>query len=256
MKHIARKRFGQNFLKDTTVIDAIINAVNPNVDDIMVEIGPGLGAMTKRLVPLLNQLHAIELDRDLAARLKSAYPLEKLHIYEGDALEFDFNAIAPGSKLRIIGNLPYNISTPLLFHLMSFISRVKDQHFMLQKEVVERMVAEPGTKSYGRLSVMLQWRYHMELLFIVPPAAFSPVPKVDSAVVCMIPVRNPFPCTAALLEKVVATAFSQRRKMVRNSLSGLFTETVLVNLAIDPMKRPEDLSLSQYIALANALETG
>jgi len=253
MKHIARKRFGQHFLKDTMVIDAIINAVNPHTDDIMVEIGPGLGAMTKRLIPLLTQLHAIELDRDLAARLKSNYPFEKLHIYEGDALEFDFNTIAPGKKLRLVGNLPYNISTPLLFHLMSFISRVKDQHFMLQKEVVERMVAEPGTKSYGRLSVILQWRYHMELLFIVPPAAFSPAPKIDSAIVRMAPILDPAPCTAVSLEKVVAKAFSQRRKMVRNSLSGLFTEAALVNLAIDPMKRPEDLSLSQYLALANAL---
>ena len=253
MKHVARKRFGQNFLKDTIVIDSIIDAINPHADDIMVEIGPGLGAMTKRLIPFLTRLYAIELDKDLVAKLKSIYPFEKLRIHEGDVLEFDFNTVFTDKKLRIVGNLPYNISTPLLFHLTSFIPCVKDQHFMLQKEVVERMVAQPGTKSYGRLSVMLQWHYHMELLFVILPTAFSPPPKVDSAIVRMIPIHNPIPCSAISLEKVVTLAFSQRRKMVRNSLSKFFTETTLANLEIDPKKRAEDLSLSQYIALANTL---
>lgn len=175
MKHIPRKRFGQNFLTDQLVLSHITSAINPQPDQTMVEIGPGLAAMTKLLLEGLSQLHVVELDRDLVARLKKNFDPAKLIVHEGDALRFDFSTIPvpPDKKLRVVGNLPYNISSPLLFHLAEIAHLVEDQHFMLQKEVVERMVAEPGGKAYGRLSVMLQWRYHMDLLFIVPPTAFD-----------------------------------------------------------------------------------
>jgi 16S rRNA (adenine1518-N6/adenine1519-N6)-dimethyltransferase len=171
----------------------------------MVEIGPGLAAMTALLLKQLDHMHVVELDRDLVARLEKAYPREKLTIHSGDALKFDFGAIPvpEGKKLRVVGNLPYNISSPLLFHLAEFAHLVEDQHFMLQKEVVERMVAEPGTKAYSRLSVMLQWRYDMAMLFVVPPTAFDPPPRVDSAIVRMVPTRNQLPADAATLEAVV-----------------------------------------------------
>ena len=189
MKHIPRKRFGQNFLKDPTVLDAIIEAIAPKPEDIMVEIGPGMGAMTERLLSCLKRMDAVELDRDLVSFLQKKFKGSPLTIHQGDALAFDFQSLQPstGQKIRIVGNLPYNISTPLLFHLMSFADHVRDQHFMLQKEVVERMAAGHGSKTYGRLSIMLQWRYDIDMLFTVPPTAFSPAPKVDSAIVRMIP---------------------------------------------------------------------
>ena len=192
MKHIPRKRFGQNFLTDQLVLSQIIRAINPKSGDTMVEIGPGLAAMTSLLLQGVPQMHVVELDRDLVTRLKKSFPAEKLIIHEGDALKFDFNTIPvpEGKKLRVVGNLPYNISSPLLFHLAEIANDVEDQHFMLQKEVVERMVAPPGSKTYGRLSVMLQWRYEMDLLFVVPPEAFDPPPKVDSAIVRMIPKKE------------------------------------------------------------------
>ena len=255
MKHVARKRFGQNFLTDKLVLDNIIDAIAPRRGEAMVEIGPGLAAMTALLLKQLDHMHVVELDRDLVARLEKAYPREKLTVHSGDALKFDFGSIPvpEGQKLRIVGNLPYNISSPLLFHLASFSSLVEDQHFMLQKEVVERMVAEPGTKAYSRLSVMLQWRYDMDLLFIVPPTAFDPPPQVDSAIVRMIPRREMLEVDGATLEKVVAKAFSQRRKVIRNCVAGMFTEAQLVEAGIDPGARPEAVGLEQYVALANLL---
>jgi len=252
MKHIPRKRFGQNFLTDQAVLHDIIAAINPQPDDVMVEIGPGLAAMTRLLLARLRELHVVELDRDLVARLNKTFDPKRLHVHAGDALQFDFAALAPeGCKLRVVGNLPYNISSPLLFHLAQLAPRVQDQHFMLQKEVVERMVAEPGGKTYGRLSVMLQWRYHMDLLFVVPPSAFDPPPQVDSAIVRMIPLAQPLPCDAGRLEQVVQQAFSQRRKVLRNCLAGMFTEADLASVGIDPQARAETVGVEQYVALAN-----
>ena len=256
MKHVARKRFGQNFLHDKYVLSSITEAIDPAPDDAMVEIGPGLGAMTEQLMRTLKQMHVVELDRDLVARLEKTYNPAKLTIHAGDALKFDYGAIPvpAGQKLRIVGNLPYNISSPLLFHLATFAPQVQDQHFMLQKEVVERMVAAPGSKTYGRLSVMLQWRYDMTLLFVVPPEAFDPPPKVESAIVRMIPVAQPLACDGPTLEAVVLKAFSQRRKVIRNCLAGMFTEEQIVAAGIDPTMRPETVGLAQYVALANLLK--
>ncbi|HEY1043098.1 MAG TPA: 16S rRNA (adenine(1518)-N(6)/adenine(1519)-N(6))-dimethyltransferase RsmA [Telluria sp.] len=253
MKHIARKRFGQNFLKDDHVLTSIIDSIGPREGDTMVEIGPGLAAMTNLLLKQLPHMHVVELDRDLVARLEKQYPREKLTVHSGDALKFDFGSIPvpEGKKLRVVGNLPYNISSPLLFHLADYADVIEDQHFMLQKEVVERMVAEPGTKAYGRLSVMLQWRYDMAMLFVVPPEAFDPPPKVDSAIVRMVPTRRKLACDGARLEQVVQKAFSQRRKVIRNCVAGMFTEAQLVEAGIDPQARPEAVSLEQYVALAN-----
>ena len=255
MKHVARKRFGQNFLHDRHVLTSITEAIDPQDGDAMVEIGPGLAAMTDQLLRSLKHMHVVELDRDLVTRLEKAYPRNKLTVHSGDALKFDFSTIPvpEGQKLRIVGNLPYNISSPLLFHLATFAPMVQDQHFMLQKEVVERMVAEPGSKVYGRLSVMLQWRYDMSLLFVVPPEAFDPPPKVDSAIVRMIPVANPLACDGAKLEAVVQKAFSQRRKVIRNCLAGMATEEQIAAAGIDPTLRPEAVGLAEYVALANLL---
>lgn len=253
MKHIARKRFGQNFLQDPQIVADIVGAVNPPRDGQVVEIGPGLGALTVPLMARVDHLHVVEIDRDLIARLKKQYPKDKLTIHEGDALEFDFGQLGP--NLQIVGNLPYNISTPLLFHLASFAPMVRDMHFMLQKEVVERMVALPGESEYSRLSVMLQYRFYMDWLLDVPPESFDPAPKVDSAVVRLIPrpqeeltAKNP-----ALLEKVVQAAFSQRRKMLRNTLKELGGEAWLEAHGIKPTARAEDVPVADYVALANSL---
>ena len=253
MKHIPRKRFGQNFLTDQRVLHDIIRAIDPAPDDAMVEFGPGLAAMTKLLLETVKQLHVVELDRDLVARLEKTFPPQRLVVHSADALKFDFASlpVPAGQKLRVVGNLPYNISSPLLFHLAEIAPLVQDQHFMLQKEVVERMAAEPGSKAYSRLSVMLQWRYHIDMLFVVPPDAFDPPPKVDSAIVRMVPKANPLPCDAARLEAVVAQAFSQRRKVIRNCLAGMFTEADLVDVGIDPQARAEAIPLEFYVALAN-----
>ncbi|MBI2308959.1 MAG: 16S rRNA (adenine(1518)-N(6)/adenine(1519)-N(6))-dimethyltransferase RsmA [Rhodocyclales bacterium] len=256
MKHIPRKRFGQNFLVDAQIVADIVGAVAPRRDDCVVEIGPGLGALTEPLLERVDLLHVVEIDRDIVARLKKRYPPERLTIHEGDALAFDFGALAvPGRGLRIVGNLPYNISTPLLFHLAGYAGCVHDMHFMLQKEVVERMVAEPGDSERGRLSVMLQYRFWLEWLIDVPPTAFDPPPKVDSAVVRMIP-HDPAELTAsdeALLGKVVAAAFAQRRKMLRNNLKGLLDDAAFTTLGIDPTRRAEDLSVADYVRIANFL---
>jgi len=253
MKHIARKRFGQNFLTDAAVLYHIIDAIGPRADDTMVEIGPGLAAMTRLLLKALPHMHVVELDRDLVARLAKEFPPARLTVHAGDALKFDFGSIPvpAGKKLRVVGNLPYNISSPLLFHLAEYEHLIEDQHFMLQKEVVERMVAAPGSKVYGRLSVMLQWRYAMDLLFVVPPTAFDPPPQVDSAIVRMVPLPARLPCDAARLEQVVTKAFSQRRKVIRNCVAGMFTEDQLRAAGIDPQLRPEAVTVEQYVALAN-----
>ena len=255
MKHIARKRFGQNFLTDDGVLNQIIATINPQANDSIVEIGPGLAAMTRLLLRGVDHLHVVELDRDLVTRLKKDFDPAKLEVHSADALKFDFRQIpvAAGQKLRIVGNLPYNISSPLLFHLADIAPFVQDQHFMLQKEVVERMVADPGSKAFGRLSVMLQWRYQMDLMFIVPPTAFDPPPRVDSAIVRMIPKLEPLPCDLKNLEITVTKAFSQRRKVIRNCVAGMFTEAQLVEAGIDPTLRPEAVGLEQFVALANLL---
>ena len=249
--HVARKRFGQNFLVSPGVVAKIVDAVRPRANDNIVEIGPGLGALTEPLLARLDHLHVVEIDRDLIARLRERFPPERLTIHEGDALQFDFTGL--GSELRVVGNLPYNISTPLLFHLAACADRVRDMHFMLQREVVERMVAEPGGAEYGRLSVMLQYRFEMERLFLVPPGAFNPAPKVESAVVRMMP--RPREQLAAVdanvLEEVVRAAFSQRRKMLRNTLRERVSEADWAALGIDPRRRAEELAVGDYVRIAN-----
>ena len=251
--HVARKRFGQNFLVDRGIVDAIVAAVRPQAGDQVVEIGPGLGALTEPLLAQVDHLHVVEIDRDLIARLKKKHPPERLSVHEGDALAFDFATI--GERLKIVGNLPYNISTPLLFHLADYANCVVDMHFMLQKEVVERMVAEPGDPDFGRLSVMLQYRFWMEWLIDVPPESFDPPPKVDSAVVRLIPkpaselkARNP-----DKLASVVLAAFAQRRKMLRNTLKGILDDAGFVALGINPTLRPEDIPVEDYVRIANYL---
>ncbi|MBI4988419.1 MAG: 16S rRNA (adenine(1518)-N(6)/adenine(1519)-N(6))-dimethyltransferase RsmA [Rhodocyclales bacterium] len=251
--HVARKRFGQNFLVSPGVVAKIVEAIHPRTDDIVVEIGPGLGALTEPLLARLDHLHVVEIDRDLIARLRERFPPARLAIHEGDALQFDFSGLGPG--LRVVGNLPYNISTPLLFHLAAFADRVRDMHFMLQREVVERMVAAPGGSEYGRLSVMLQYRFEMERLFLVPPGAFNPAPKVESAVVRMTP-RSQAALTAVdedKLGEVVKAAFSQRRKMLRNTLRERLREEDWAELGIDPTRRAEELAVGDYLRIANRL---
>jgi 16S rRNA (adenine1518-N6/adenine1519-N6)-dimethyltransferase len=251
--HVARRRFGQNFLVSPGVIRNIVEAIAAQHGDCIVEIGPGLGALTEPLLERVDHLHVVEIDRDLIARLKDRFPPERLSIHEGDALGFDFGAL--GSDLRIVGNLPYNISTPLLFHLAGYAAQVRDMHFMLQKEVVDRMVADPGTADYGRLSVMLQYRFDMERLFIVPPGAFNPAPKVDSAIVRLIP-KPAAELTArdeTLLAKLVLAAFGQRRKMLRNNLREFCDEASLAAAGIAPTARAEELSVGDYVRLANRL---
>lgn len=251
--HIPRKRFGQNFLVDDSIIHGIVNAIHPQRDETVVEIGPGLGALTKPLLERLPHLHAVELDRDIVARLQRAWPPERLTVHSTDALKFDFGSL--GHDLRIVGNLPYNISTPLLFHLMDAAEHIRDMTFMLQKEVVERMVAEPATNDYGRLTIMLQRRCHLEWLLDVPPTAFNPPPKVDSAVVRLIP-KKPDEIVAldeTLFARVVATAFSQRRKTLKNTLGNLLKPEDFATLGIDSGLRAEALSVSQYEAITQHL---
>ncbi len=260
--HTARKRFGQNFLVSHGVIKKIIDAVGARADDTVVEIGPGLGALTDPLLERLPHLHVVEIDRDLIARLRERYPAERLSIHEGDALEFDFGALKQAGRLKIVGNLPYNISSPLLFHLANYAEQVYDMHFMLQKEVVDRMVAAPGESDYGRLSVMLQYRFHMDRLFIVPPGSFNPPPKVDSAIVRMIPLDLRSASHSSIGEiardythfsQLVARAFSQRRKMLRNTLRELCSEAQLVAAGITPTARAEEIGVAAFVRLSNSL---
>ena len=257
-QHVARKRFGQNFLVDRQVVADIVNAVAPRREACVVEIGPGLGALTEPLLQRVDRLHVVEIDRDIVARLERQHPPERLIIHAGDALEFDFSSVCadPAERMHIVGNLPYNISTPLLFHLADYADRVADMHFMLQKEVVERIVAAPETADYGRLSVMLQYRFVADWLLDVPPESFDPPPKVDSAVVRLIP-RPAEQLTARSPERfasLVAAAFAQRRKMLRNNLKGVCDEAFLVAQGIAPTARAEELAVADYIRLANGLD--
>ena len=253
-KHRARKRFGQHFLTDPGVIDAIVRAISPGADDVIVEIGPGQGAITEPLARSAGHLHLVELDRDLAARLHTQYrDRDNVTVHEADALRFDFGAI--GDRLRVVGNLPYNISTPLLFHLLRFREHIVDMHFMLQKEVVERMAARPGSKAYGRLGIMLGCHLHIESLFDVPPEAFDPPPDVNSAVVRLDPLP---PGTYTIedeagLSALVAAAFMQRRKTLRNALRAAAGGEDFAAVGIDPGLRPEQVSIEQYVALSNYL---
>lgn len=249
--HRARKRFGQNFLIDQAIIDGIACCVNAQAGELVVEIGPGLGALTQRLIEDVQPLHVVELDRDLVARLQKRYPAAQLQVHAGDALKFDFAALSQQAArpLRLVGNLPYNISSPLLFCLQEIREYVRDQHFMLQKEVVERMVATPGHKAFGRLSVMLQLDYAMECLLEVPPESFDPAPQVDSAVVRMIPFTHPLAenLDRKKFAQLVAQAFSQRRKVLRNTLGALLAGVDVSASGLDWQARAEEMSLETYI---------
>jgi 16S rRNA (adenine1518-N6/adenine1519-N6)-dimethyltransferase len=253
MKHIPRKRFGQHFLTDRGIIEEIVQVIAPEAGQHMVEIGPGLAAMTQPLVERLGQLTVIELDRDLAKQLR-AHP--RLTVIESDVLKVDFSALAATmtgdagpKKIRVVGNLPYNISTPILFHLLDAVDVIEDQHFMLQKEVIDRMVASPSTSAYGRLSVMLQWRYAMENVLHVPPHSFDPPPRVDSAIVRMVPHAVPAAIDVNLLSELVRVAFSQRRKLLRHSLGQWLTARAFAGV-FDTQRRAEEVPVAQYIALA------
>ena len=265
MKHIARKRFGQHFLADRGIIEAIVAEIAPKPGQRMVEIGPGLAALTQPLVERVGHLTVIELDRDLALRLRSH---GQLTVIESDVLKVDFAHIhtaqtaietiansgqpAVPDKLRVVGNLPYNISTPILFHLLQYVDVIEDQHFMLQKEVIDRMVARPATSDYSRLSVMLQWRYAMENVLFVPPESFEPPPRVDSAVVRMLPLAQPPVVEVALLSELVQVAFSQRRKIMRHTL-GKWLETKGFAGVFDVQRRAEEVPVAEYVALAQAI---
>jgi 16S rRNA (adenine1518-N6/adenine1519-N6)-dimethyltransferase len=261
MKHIARKRFGQHFLTDAGIIDAIVDAIHPEAGQPMVEIGPGLAALTQPLVERLGHLTVIELDRDLAVRLRE-HP--HLSVVESDVLKVDFRALAaqmlantPTSdtgvaKIRVVGNLPYNISTPILFHLLEQVDVIEDQHFMLQKEVIDRMVAKPSTSDYSRLSVMLQWRYDMANVLFVPPESFDPPPRVDSAVVRMTPLATPPAVNVKTLETLVQVAFSQRRKILRNTLGKWLDEKGFAG-TFDLQRRAEEVPVAEFVALAQAV---
>ena len=274
MKHIPRKRFGQHFLTDRSIIEDIVQAIAPKPGDAMVEIGPGLAALTQPLVERLGHLTVIELDRDLAVQLR-AHP--QLSVVAADVLKVDFRALAermlqpadnaapyagiPGTdslqpaKIRVVGNLPYNISTPILFHLLDVVEVVQDQHFMLQKEVIDRMVAQPSTSDYGRLSVMLQWRYAMNNVLFVPPTSFDPPPRVDSAIVRMVPHPTPAVLDVKLLSELVQVAFSQRRKLLRHTLGQWLTARGFTG-EFDVQRRAQEVSVGEYVALTQQLMAG
>lgn len=256
LRHTARKRFGQHFLVDTSIIDRIVAAIDPRPGQAVLEIGPGLAALTQPLVERLGRLAVVELDRDLAARLRAHQQLE---VIEADVLALDVPALAarfcagvPGQRLRVVGNLPYNISTPILFHLLDAVDLIEDQHFMLQKEVIDRMVAPPDSAAYGRLSVMLQWRYAMETVLFVPPGSFDPPPRVDSAVVRMCPLSPAPDLDRALLAQLVQVAFSQRRKLLRHTL-GPWLEQRSSQIAFDLQRRAQEVAVGEYVALAQRL---
>ena len=255
--HFARKRFGQNFLHDNYIIESIVAAIQPKKGEALVEIGPGLAALTVPVSKLVDHLTVIEIDRDLASRLvENPFLQNKISVIEQDALNFDFNKLSDtlGQPLRVFGNLPYNISTPLMFHLFEYAPIITDMHFMLQKEVVTRLVAAPNSKSYGRLSVMAQYYCQIIPVLEVPPTAFKPAPKVDSAVVKLIPYKEkPYLVNdIKVLSRITTEAFNQRRKTIRNSLSNLFNSEQIAELGIDPNLRAENLTVQQYCLLANA----
>ena len=249
----ARRRFGQNFLHDAQVIARIIAAIDPNANDCMLEIGPGRGAITVALLRQLRHLHVVEIDRDLAARLRADHPRDRLSVYVTDALTLDLGPLLGASEcIRVVGNLPYNISSPLIFHFIAQAERVRDMHFMLQKEVVERMAAMPGSKTYGRLSVMVQLSCQVEALFRVGPGAFNPPPKVDSSFVRLTPHATlPSATIRARVSAITAQAFARRRKTLRNALRGIVDAAQLEALGLDPATRPERLEVKDFIALAD-----
>ena len=251
--HQPRKRFGQNFLADAHYVARIVNAIDPQPGDNIVEIGPGLGALTGALVDRAGHISAVEIDRDLAARLRGRFSQEQLALHEADALTFDFSKL--GGDLRVVGNLPYNISSPLLFYLASFDARLSDIHVMLQREVVARMTAQPATPDYGRLTVMLQARFAVARLFTVPGGAFQPAPKVESAVARLVPLGEARPAIAdePLFARLVSAAFGQRRKTMRNALASLAGEAALRDADIDPAVRGETLAVADFVRLANRL---
>ena len=282
MKHIPRKRFGQHFLANAGIVDAIVGAIDPRPGQAMVEIGPGLAALTQPLLERLGHLTVIELDRDLAVRLSSR---PGLTVIQSDVLKVDFSELASSlgsagfavgppqgetapsggsavreatsvgaSKVRVVGNLPYNISTPILFHLLDFVDVIQDQHFMLQKEVVDRIVARPASAEYGRLSVMLQWRYAMDMVLFVPPESFNPPPRVDSAVVRMVPHKDPASIDGKLLSEMVRVAFSQRRKLLRHTL-GKWLQEKAYGGEFDVQRRAEEVPVAEYLALATTLQS-
>lgn len=257
MKHVARKRFGQHFLVDPAVLAAIVDAVSPRPGDRVVEIGPGLGALTEALLARVPMLDAVEIDRDLVGRLRRRWPESRLRVHEADALGFDFAALADEGRLRLVGNLPYNVSSPLLVRLLSFLPILADLHFMLQKEVVDRIVAAPGGADYGRLGVLLQAHCEVERLFDVPPAAFDPPPRVDSAVVRLVPLPRPRVRDTESLERLLAVGFGQRRKMLRGTLlpwlraQGIDGEDPAYGL--EPTARPEQVPVERWARLADAL---
>ena len=253
MKHVAKKRFGQNFLTDQSIVNSLIDAINPLQNQTIVEIGPGLGALTKPLLKKISHLHVVEIDRDIVNWMQNEYAKNTITIHNVDALKFEFTTL--GENLRVVGNLPYNISTPILFHLLENLTHIIDMHFMLQKEVVERMVAQPSTPAYGRLSVMLQYDLAMEYLITVPPEAFEPAPKVESAFVRCIP-HSTLPHKAndeSHFAKVVLAAFGQRRKTLRNTLKGLLDDNGFVALDINPQLRAENLTVAQFVSISNYL---
>jgi 16S rRNA (adenine1518-N6/adenine1519-N6)-dimethyltransferase len=253
MRHVARKRFGQHFLVDRHYIERIVDALDPRRDEHFVEIGPGLGALTRPLLERVNHLDVIEIDRDLGAKLVSEFAPERLSVHVADALNFDVGSL--GSELRIVGNLPYYISSPLLFHLAQHEAHIRDVTVMLQKEVVDRMVASPATADYGRLSVTLQARFRIDRLFTVPPGAFRPAPKIESAVARLVPLRaeRPHIVDDHLFAELVAAAFGQRRKTLRNALRTLASERQLERAGIDPGARGETLAVSDFVRLANSI---
>lgn len=248
MHHKPRKRFGQNFLQDTSIIHKIIQTLNLQPDDNVLEIGPGMGALTHALLPKLQQLICIEIDRDLASKLQD---IPELKLINADVLATDFTQF--GDKLRVVGNLPYNISTPLLFHLMQFLPQIHDMHFMLQKEVVDRITASPGSKQYGRLSVMIGYFCHADLLFEVPPQAFYPAPKVTSAIIRLIPHQTLEPVSIPLFTRVVQSAFAMRRKTLQNNLKLIMDPAQLATINIDGKLRPEQISIADYIAITRMI---
>jgi len=253
--HTARKRFGQNFLTDEGVISSIVGAISPDNDHVMIEIGPGLGALTEPVADSIDNLTVVELDRDLVERLKTHPVLkDKLTIHQGDALQFDFTQLKQdGKKMKVFGNLPYNISTPLMFHLFEFAEHIETMHFMLQKEVVLRLSASPGCKAYGRLTVMAQYYCQVVPVLEVPPGCFTPPPKVDSAVVRLLPYeQKPWPCKdVTVMRHLCTTAFNMRRKTLRNNLKGMLDDDDFAALGIDSTLRPEQISVEQYVAMAN-----
>jgi len=254
MKHIAKKKFGQNFLKDAAIIHSIIQSINPLPNDLLIEIGPGLGALTKPLLEKTNRLLAIELDRDIVSWMENEYSKKNITIFNEDVLDFNFNHF--DQKIRIVGNLPYNISTPILFKCIDNILNIKDLHFMLQKEVVDRMIAPPSSPEYGRLSVMLQYYFAIEHLVDVPKESFEPEPKVESSFVRLIPYEQ-YPFIANNIEqfaRIVKEAFSQRRKTIRNTLKSFISENDFEKIGINPQLRAENLSVSDFVKISNYLD--